>query len=125
MTIDFNTRRGIPIILATINGRGVKLLIDTGANSSFIDKNLKKKLKFSLYDNDTILRGAGGEVEMYNVMGAEVKVNNEKIDIKFKAIEFREIRKSIGVAGILGSDFLIKNKLNIDFSTNQIYSCLE
>ena len=56
---------------------------------------------------------------MFDTNLREIEVDGGIINVEMKAINFSNV-KGMGVVGILGSDFLIKNKLNIDFSTNQL-----
>jgi len=123
--MKFSTRKGVPTIKVTINGKGAKFLIDSGANSSFVDSSLARKFAFNIVENNAVLHGAGGKVQMYDVYKCKIVTEDGPLDIRMKAIDFSNVREGFGIAGIIGSDYLIKNKMNIDYSTKQLYTCSE
>ena len=123
--MEFSTNKGVPTIKVTINGKGARLLIDSCANSSFVDRGLARKFGFKVKENDRVLHGAGGKVQMYDVYNCEIMTEDGPLDIKMKASNFANVREGFGIAGIIGSDYLIKNKMNIDYSNKQLYTCAE
>lgn len=120
--INFEVKNNLPIIKATINGKGVKLLVDSGASSSIIDYTLKDKLAFQTYNEDggVTYNGIGGSTQGHSVTNLALKYNDSILHVKFRAIYFKNVRNSLGVAGVLGSDYLLKNGLILDYTNKQI-----
>lgn len=116
--ITFKTKDNLPIINVTINGRSTRLLVDTGASVSVIDLSLKGYLNFDTYqyeDNLTVT-GVDGNKDTHHTSNIITEVNGEELDIKFLSINIKKIRHAYGISGILGSDWLNKNKAIINFN---------
>lgn len=120
--LPFGTSKGIPIVNVMINGEYKRLLVDTGASFSLLDKDEAKKLGASFHKDDLngSVTGIGGEVEQELISGIKVSYKDTILNTKFKAIDFPVGRK-IGVIGVLGCDYFIKNNMVLDFQTRSIH----
>lgn len=118
--IKFHTQNNLPFIYVTVNGKGGKFLIDTGASQNFIDINLKDHYNFGLYGDFGDFEGIGGNTKGRYVDNIEIKYNDSILDIDFISIDLYSIRNRIGIAGIIGSKYFNTNKLKIDFENKII-----
>lgn len=118
---EFSTSRGLPVINTTINGKGGKLLIDSGATSSFIDARLAKHYGFGIsYDGTETVTGIGGEIPMGQAYGMTVKHKDSIITLKFKTASLGDMYRITGAVGVIGSDYMIKNDLILDYNSKTL-----
>lgn len=107
ISVPFETRNDLPIIIVTINGQQKKFLLDTGAPTA-ISSSLQKQFKFGFYarlgandingHNDSF---TAISVDELNIGGMSVK------DVPALVISDKNaILKHLGVDGIIGSNFL-------------------
>jgi len=106
-----------------INGKEVNLLIDSGATTSLLDINQAKEYGFEyvLFKKDYYI-GLGGKQDIYVVYGFRIT----KPFITFLGADLSQITgyfsdKEFPIIGIVGSDFLEKYKVKIDFTANKMY----
>lgn len=123
MEIRYKAVNNLPVIPVTINGKMGLVLIDSGASSSMLDSTVKSTYKFKIGSrSDKDISGIGGSRGMYHTKDAEIKYRSTvlKMSDKLMTSDMREIRKAIGVVGILGSDFLSANNAVIDYKNKVI-----
>lgn len=115
--IDFTFSNNLPIIKATLNGVPVKILIDTGASVSLLDTSSSDNLFFTVDYDDPVSTGTGlGGIEnIFNVRNTVLVVGKDTLDIKFKGVNLKYFRRQSGVVGIIGSDYLRKHDLIINY----------
>lgn len=119
----FSVTNGVPIIKTTVNGKGAKFIVDTGAEISIIDSSLRKHYGFRIKESDSTPGvGLGGESSILGVSNCVLKYNDTIMPVRFKTADLTLLRWSIGVVGVIGSDYLKNNKLIIDYSRNEIRS---
>ncbi|HOK38936.1 MAG: retropepsin-like aspartic protease [Bacteroidales bacterium] len=107
-----------------INGQKVRLLIDTGASSTVMDRNNPLFENFNFEDADFIDSGSGFNSNISDISVAELdtmiigryKIKNflclfTPMDHVNELYTFMGFKK---IAGILGSDFLLLHKAIID-----------
>lgn len=120
--LKIKTRGGLPFVEVEINGNRAELLLDTGANMSYI--NSSKIGEFGIRVNENApgvnLTGVGGSG---GITSGVYKFNIKKNDttelpnnINFRTTDLSNI--GIKVDGIIGSDYLRKNNALIDYKTN-------
>jgi hypothetical protein len=115
-SIPFSTSKGVPIIIVDINGKPARLLIDTGATTSVIDSSIVKEYGFRVGANlDIDFNGIGGRASMYYVDQAITTFNGEPMYIRYRASNMRNIRNSLGIVGIIGTNYLEQNKMIINY----------
>jgi hypothetical protein len=120
--IDFVIENDLPIMVASINGLPVKLLVDTGSSVSLIDTSTDALLRFTRdYDIPVIIGyGMGGQSKIFGVKDIILIHEEDTLNVSFRGTDLSTFRQSSGIIGIIGSDFLAKNNLVIDFKDNKI-----
>ena len=104
-----------------MNGVNERFLVDTGSSSSYISTEfLKTKRKFNLNEKAASYASATSYIE-YKTTKVKVTLFGESY--WFNTISLYALNRSLGngVIGILGSDFLRRNKLIIDYNKRIIY----
>ncbi|KAB2872008.1 MAG: hypothetical protein F9K37_01590 [Bacteroidales bacterium] len=116
------------LVDATINGEPVKLILDSGASRSVLDK---------IYDSGERIEGISDTVavgfmsdnvnielaSIPNLLVAGVKFNDFPIALADLS-SLRELYKNItglSVAGLLGCDFLVQNVSSINLGSKKIF----
>ena len=109
------------VVNIQMNGINERFLVDTGSSSSYISTEfLKTKRKFNLNERTASYASATSYIE-YNTTKVKVTLFGESY--WFNTISLYALNRSLGngVIGILGSDFLRRNKLIIDYNKRIIY----
>ena len=109
------------VVNIQLNGINERFLVDTGSSSSYISTEfLKTKRKFNLNERTSSYASATSYIE-YKTTKVKVTLFGESY--WFNTISLYALNRSLGngVIGILGSDFLRRNKLIIDYNKRIIY----
>ena len=109
------------VVNIQMNGINERFLVDTGSSSSYISTEfLKTKRKFNLNERTASYASATSYIE-YKTTKVKVTLFGESY--WFNTISLYALNRSLGngVIGILGSDFLRRNKLIIDYNKREIY----
>ena len=106
----------------TIEGSRFKAIIDSGAQFGMVDSEVLKKLNIEYNENEkNVVRGVG-ERNIFRTMGTvSLKVGIHGVE--FSPVMFHVINSKYPV--ILGSNFLIENKININLKENVITKTFE
>ena len=114
---------------AKINGKNAKLIIDTGASNSCIHSELQEY--FELKEKGDFFDAAGAsEGKMEAILTSECKIRlgkSFKAKQAFVLLDLNHINKTLKsqgaekIDGIIGADFLKKNKALIDYSVRKIF----
>jgi predicted aspartyl protease len=113
---------GEPLLPVSIGGRIFMALIDTGCNQSIISLRVFKQLTRQNYDNLEMKPGRLMAATMANgqkmdfIEGIKLKFQTCKSDICLKTF----VCPTIGYEVVLGTDFLLQNRLNIDFEKGKL-----
>lgn len=113
--------KGLVIINIPINGKNERFLVDTGSSSSYISTEfLRDKRCFNLNEKTSSYASATTVVE-FKTTKVKVVIYGETYIMN--TISLYALNKSIDfpVVGILGSDFIRRNKLIIDYNKKMIY----
>ena len=113
--------KGLVIVNIPINGKNERFLVDTGSSLSYISTEfLKDKRCFNLNQRTASYASAATVVE-FKTTKVKVVIFDETYYLN--TMSLYALNKSIDfpVIGILGSDFLRKNKLIIDYNKRIIY----
>lgn len=127
-SITFITSNEIPLVEGTLNGKKAYWIIDSGASYCVVDVNQSKKYEFTVIDDpqQVSIAGIGGVVSRKLAINIDAFIGGMEVDVDFKSQDLSSVQKAImhnngiNVVGILGSDWFNKNKLIIDYSTNQL-----
>lgn len=111
-----------------INGKPAKFLVDTGASVSVIDMKQEGKYHFSYSKNlgNGVMNSFSGINKLMLTSRIEVKHNQYTFrGFKFYASNIDYLqrfleKRSIHILGIVGADFLIKNKAIIDYQNRKL-----
>ena len=122
-TVDNMKFAGNDLVIVNIqmNGINERFLVDTGSSSSYISTEfLREKRCFNLNERTAYYASAASYIE-YNTI--KVKVTLFGDTYWFNTISLYALNRSLGngVIGILGSDFLRRNNLIIDYNKRIIY----
>lgn len=109
---------GIPVIAAVIDGQIINLLVDSGANASYLNSTTFKP-------NDKVTNtfqtyGIGGVIDSCACM-YPIRIGSFQDDVEFALNDLSQSMDGyhemygIRIEGLLGSDFLAKYKCHIDF----------
>ncbi len=114
---------------AKINGKTAMMLIDTGASNSCIHSELKEH--FELQEKGDPFDAAGAsEGKMQAVMTLECKIQlgrSFKGEQAFVLLDLNHVNTTLNsqgtvkIDGIIGADFLKKNKAIIDYSLSKLF----
>lgn len=118
--IPFIQYNNLPIITLEVNGKMIRLLVDTGSTQNILDSNSKNYLNFSTIETYDIINGIGGHRNLEIVNNVTVKYRDSVIKIDFVATDLGNVANSLGIRGIVGSNFLEKNGYLVDFVNNKL-----
>ena len=110
----------LPIITVDINGKPGRLLIDTGASVSIIHTREANKYGFSTGKSKDPVFGIGGGTNALSTYNLRVTYRDSLIDTDFIALDLTDVKRNTGVVGILGSDWMKRNRVTVDFDNNII-----
>ena len=119
-SIKFNDDK-LVIVNIPMNGINRRFLVDTGSTSSYMSVEfLKEQRHFRLNETKASYASLTSSVEFKT---SEVLVNLFNKTYYFKTISLAGINKALkrDIVGVLGSDFLRRNKLIIDYNKKMIY----
>jgi len=120
-SIDFVISGGLPMIKCELNGKVGYFLIDTGANISIIDEGVTNKYNVTIYSFlDLTVDGIGGENPLYQTNNTKLTYKGQVMRVNFKSTDLSNLTNHLGFVGIIGSDFLIQNKIIIDYKNKVI-----
>lgn len=121
----------IPIATFHQGDKELVLLLDTGSDKNVIDANALEQFTHRMHEDDedptTHLSGVGG-TQKVSVCTLEFKCGDETYTEDFLVTDLKQafdlIRKNhcITLHGILGSDFLRKNNVVLDFKNLAAYN---
>jgi hypothetical protein len=122
------TNSSIPFIKVKHNNIQFNLVIDTGCTISCIDKNILDLLVHNITNEDTkgIIFGNGGTDDAVPIVEIPITIGDKDYVENFNAVDFREMSQNvketfgITVRGLLGSEFLYKHSLILDFDKHLI-----
>ncbi|MBN1115419.1 MAG: clan AA aspartic protease [Oligoflexia bacterium] len=99
----------------------IPFVLDTGAAVTIVDPGITDYLGYSTRDAIKIskLDGAGGYSEGYVLKLSKIRCLN--IEIPEFEIACHDLNSRLGVAGLLGMNFLKCLRIDIDFETGRIH----
>lgn len=119
---------GYPVITFYIGERKLNFLLDTGSNSSFINKSsLKEDMNYITLNKGTVVTGFKSDDEVKPYISLEFYYKTRKFEDEFCVVDlsqsFDTIKRESGVVlhGLLGSKFFQKYKYILDFDELTAY----
>jgi len=119
--LNFRISYGVPIVYVQINGKTAKMIIDTGASLSIINKDSKKEYGFEIGKDIGTLEGIGGVASLWEIKNIKVTIRDSIISHKFYVADISNLKNSRGIDGIIGSDYFKSKNMVIDFYNNKLY----
>lgn len=125
------SKTGLPLIPVIVGDYALCFIIDSGATLSLLDSSVADRLGDLANKNNknSIILGIDGkhrELEHSTTLSFQIDeytfTHTFDCESLFEALIKIEIESDIQVHGILGNDFLLKNKWIIDFEKLEIYS---
>ena len=116
-------------VIAKINGVKGHFILDTGASTTFVDKNLKEKFKLISEASQIKASGAGPEqIDAFVSKKNQLKFGQWRLEkCTIALIDLDPINAAfaaadlVAVDGIIGADVLKKGKAIIDYDKNYLY----
>lgn len=117
------------IVSLKINGHDAKLVIDTGAGATVIDQHVSDAFEIKIQDSKNTVQavGAGGQQ-----MGVRQSQNNrlqmgdwQTENMRLMVMDLSHVVEALKasgqeVQGVIGADFLIKNRAQIDYASKTL-----
>ena len=126
--IPLTIRANIILIKLLVNNRPANFIVDTGASVSLLDRKQASKYNFVWFEE----YGSG---ELNSLAGINSMLPTGGIRLSYDLLTFRKFRfygsnfdplhsylakRNIHVLGIVGADFLIRNKAVIDYKNKKL-----
>jgi len=116
-------------LIAKINSVKGHFILDTGASTTFVDKNLKEKFKLISEASQIKASGAGPEqIDAFVSKKNQLKFGQWRLEqCTIALIDLDPINTAfvaadlVAVDGIIGADVLKKGKAIIDYNKNYLY----
>lgn len=130
--LSFN-RLGHYTVPITINQTSQRLLLDSGASTSVIDKAFIEKYNLPTHKSNIQVIGVGGtqgylrlvDIDELIMGGKEIKHEKVKV-MSMDHVNTAYQKKGVPhVSGLLGSDFLRRTKAIIDYNTSTLWIQIE
>jgi hypothetical protein len=121
IAFDFYNSNRI-FIPATINGRPVKLLLDSGADATVIDTALAKELGLKL-EGEGVANGTGGQTSTAMAKNVEIKVGSMSLHVPMAvSMDLSDVSHRLGIPlqVILGADVFKQLIVDLDFGRRTI-----
>ena len=120
--IPFKMVGNLPVIEAELNGINGKFLLDSGAEISILDLNSMYIYGYSIDETKpkTFVTGIGGSKPTFTLKNVELSLDGVPIGFIFKGLDIRTLRRSYGIVGIIGSDYMNKHNLMIDYEAKTL-----
>lgn len=116
----FHSVNNLPVVTVDINGKSGRLLVDTGASVSIIHAKEAGRYGFSTGKAKDPIFGIGGGSDALTAYNVRVSYRDSIINTDFIALDIADVKRNVGVVGILGSDWLNRNKITIDYKTKTL-----
>ena len=116
---------GLPIIQLEIMGKVYWFIVDTGSNVNLMSPELKDELIHSITSAGKLSTlGVGGDSEndLYEIpYSIEGMAFSAIFGTQYSTFQVFEKEYGIKVGGLLGTEFMIRHRVIIDFSEGMIY----
>ena len=125
VTVPFTVESGYLIVPVKVRKNvSVEMLINTGLDTSIVDIDIAKKLKFGnpAYTSVGKVTGRNDETVVFYDISNVVLGGNKKSNLFVKASSFKNLTKTIGreIFGILGADYFQGKTVKFDFKNKTL-----
>ena len=113
--INFQVTQNQPLVEAKVNQNSGQFLLSTGATQSAIFSDFAEKTGLALKHTTKTKAGIGGYTRNYTTLIESMSIGK----IKGERLKFPVLKQDLvptNIAGILGSDFLLRHDIEIDWS---------
>lgn len=120
----------IPVVKATLNGKDAWFIVDTGASATLLNMALSQYFGISPYRDryrgDIEINGLGGSMSFESAI---CKIKIGQITIHHAALKSKDLnglfaainkRENMEIAGILGSDILLRCRINVNYDSQTL-----
>ena len=121
---------GTPIIVAEFQGERLLFVLDTGSDTNFLDERVYEHFKDSIEatEGDGFVIGVeGNEIPRGKLVTVPMQIVNRQLSVKFftlpqgmNSFEMLEKQHGLRLHGILGTPFILHNRLIIDLSNGEM-----
>jgi hypothetical protein len=118
---DFEAQHGLIIVQTLMNGKPVRMLLDSGSSSSVIDSATATQLGLttagvSHFVGAGALNGTYARIDHFSVAGLSLN----PLVVGAVPLQLPAVIDNQGISGVLGSDFLARVVTKISYVTNEI-----
>jgi hypothetical protein len=119
VTLPARFTRGGIVVRATINGRGLDFVLDSGSSSITLDPGVAHDLGLTPYGKRT--QTVGGEVDVSRALVPQMQIGSLTLNnVTLKEIPLSYNDGDARVVGLLGCDFIAGAVIGIDFGKSTI-----
>lgn len=105
-------------IAGAINGKPVDMLLDTGANETYILRAQAEELNLNPVRTGLQVQGVGGNASVFVVKIKDFAIGDAHVNnLRFPVVEGLE---KTGMGGIVGDDFLMQYDIELNFAANRV-----
>jgi len=117
---DFIDNTSLIVVPVNINGHGpYRFLLDTGANNTLLSTGIADTLKIARGRRGTLVT-AGGSVDVTVRVLSKLKVGTAQLENIEIAVGDFDLMKTLKVDGVLGSDYLRRFNVAIDYDSKVV-----
>ena len=122
-SLQFQVWDNIIYLDVKVNGKKARFIVDTGAALSLIDINQSKRYGFKVFEGNhtNFIQGFASQSQLYNTSSVRVQYQDLDLNrIKFWGFDLSHLNdflqpRYIKILGVLGSDYLAREKAIIDY----------
>lgn len=122
--IPLETVNGLLVIPLTINGRKLRMLLDSGGQQTLLDVAIAKELNLTIDPVQAMAQGSGGQGGMsvqYTLLD-QLKIGELSAQgLACMVPDLTMIRRQLGVDGIFAGNLLLAMKACLDLRTKTLY----
>lgn len=122
--IPLETVNGLLVIPLTVNGRKLRLLLDSGGQQTLLDAAIAKELNLTIDPVQAMAQGSGGQGGMsvqYTLLN-QLKIGELSAEgLACMVPDLTMIRRQLGVDGIFAGNLLLAMKACLDLRSKTLY----